>query len=404
LRELEKIISEIRRLRTQGMRCVLATVVDVAGSAYRLPGARMLVTEAEWLAGSISGGCLESDVVTRAREVIASNQATVVTYDTTGDDDIVFGVGLGCRGVIRVLLEPVAMVPGSADFVSFAERCLQRQQAGIVATVVDAGTGAVRTGSRLLSVAGGTVASDIENTEIKNAIEKHLLEIQGTTESGLKVLNLREASVEVFFEAIQQPTPLIVFGAGHDAMPLVRLGKELGWHVTVVDHRPAYTTAKRFPETDAVVISGRDQIPEQIKFTADTLAVIMTHNYLRDLSLVKALLQSPARYVGLLGPKKRTNELLTEAKQQGFEATTEQLQRFYAPVGLDIGSENPEEVALSIVAEMRAVIANRAPGHLRNRSGAIHSDRVVDAQAESFSKSGRAGDANSRIPSCPTTA
>jgi len=404
LRELEKIINEVRHLREQGKRCVLATVVDVAGSAYRLPGARMLVTEAEWLAGSISGGCLESDVVTRARDVIISNQATVVTYDTTDDDDIVFGVGLGCRGVIRVLLEPVTAIPDAADFVSFAEKCLHQQQAGIVATVVDAGEGAVRIGSRLLSVAGSTVASDIENAEVKAALEKHLSEIQGPMGSGLKVLNLRDASVEVFLETIQQPTPLIVFGAGHDAMPLVRLGKELGWHVTVVDHRPAYATAKRFPEADAVVISGRDQIPDQIKFTADTLAVIMTHNYLRDLSLVKALLQSPARYVGLLGPKKRANELLTEAKQQGFEPTSEQLQRFYAPVGLDIGSENPEEVALSIVAEMRSVIANRAPGHLRDRGGSIHGLRTAGAEAESLSTSSRADDASSRIPSCPTTA
>ena len=136
MRELENIVKEIRRLRACGTPSVLATVVDVAGSAYRLPGARMLVTDTEWITGSVSGGCLESDVVARAPDVIGNDAATVVTYDTTSDDDIVFGVGLGCRGVIRVLLEPVAAAPGPADFMNFAENCLNQQQTGFAATLI----------------------------------------------------------------------------------------------------------------------------------------------------------------------------------------------------------------------------------------------------------------------------
>lgn len=402
MRELEKIIIEIKRLRADSIHGVLATVVDVAGSAYRLPGAHMLVTEAEWLAGSISGGCLESDVVARAREVINTGRATVVTYDTTGDDDIVFGVGLGCRGVIRVLLEPLPAAPDATDFADFAERCLQHQQAGVVATVVDAGRSAVRVGARLLAAGGDVKAADIGDADVEAAIRQFVQDTPAV-QSGLQVLRAGDATVEVFFEVIRQPTPLIVFGAGHDAMPLVRFAKELGWHVTVVDHRPAYATAKRFPEADQIVVSAREQFSEQLKLTADTLAVIMTHNYLRDLDLVKTLLQSPVRYIGLLGPKKRMGELLAEAGQQGFEATAEQLQRFYAPVGLDIGSENPEEVALSIVAEMRAVIAGRAAGHLRNRSGSIHGLRALGEQGGSLSPDAPDG-SDSRIASCPATA
>jgi xanthine dehydrogenase accessory factor len=401
MRELEKIIAQIRVLRERATRCVLATVVDVAGSAYRMPGARMLVTESEWLAGSISGGCLESDIVARAPAVIASNESIVVTYDTTSDDDIVFGVGLGCKGVIRVLLEPVTAAQTRADFAGFAEKCLSRQQVGIVAMIIDAGGSTTRMGARQVSMADGEMESDIADAELKAAIEQSMAEFRNNLQPGLRVFATSSGTVEVFFDVILQPTPLIVFGAGHDAMPLARLAKELGWHVTVVDHRPAYATERRFPEADKVIVSGGDQLPTQVNLTADTISIVMTHNYLRDLALIKELLQSPVRYVGLLGPKRRMKELLQEAKTQGFQATPAQLQRLHAPAGLDIAAENPEEVALSIVAEMRAVIGNRVPMHLRDKRGNIHAkSSVASAMRVRKGKNGSADKVS--VPSAAT--
>ncbi|HSQ06018.1 MAG TPA: XdhC family protein [Burkholderiales bacterium] len=377
MRELEVIANEIERLRARGQPAVLATVVGVKGSAYRLPGARMLVTEKEWVAGSISGGCLEGDVVLRSSDVISKKEAAVVTYDTTSDEDILFGIGLGCRGVITVLIEPVPVHPRSPDLMEFIKSSLDRRQTGVVATVVRVEGGlAAKPGSRLTMRANGERATDIGDTALISAITAHI-ERNPSAENALTPFAVPNGTAEVFIESIRLPRPLIVFGAGHDAMPIVRLAKEIGWRVTVVDHRPAYATTARFPLADEVLLSTREGLPPQMSFDSDTLALIMTHNYLRDLNLLKILLPSPVCYIGLLGPQKRADELLAELKKQGIEVTADALGRLYAPVGLDIGSEGPEGVALSIIAEMQAVIANHAGGHLRERRAPIHSPEAA---------------------------
>lgn len=373
MKELELIAAEVDKLRSTGKSAVLATVVSVEGSAYRLPGARMLITDAGWVAGSVSGGCLEGDVVLRGREVLAKNAAVVVTYDTTGDEDIVFGVGLGCRGIIRVLIEPVTPTRADPDLPDFIKSCLECRQTGVVATVIRVeGEIAARLGSRLVQCAGGESRTDMTDDGLKSAIEGHIERTRACGMPASTTFDLPEGRAEVFVEIILPPLPLVVFGAGHDAIPVVRLAKELGWHVTVVDHRAAYVTAIRFPLADDVIVSSPDEIPARVSLDSDTLALVMTHNYLRDLKLLKALLPSPVRYLGLLGPKRRAEQLLADLEQQGIPVTPEQRQRFYAPVGLDLGAEGPEGVALAIVAEMQAIIANRAPSHLRTRKSSIH--------------------------------
>jgi xanthine/CO dehydrogenase XdhC/CoxF family maturation factor len=188
----------------------------------------------------------------------------------------------------------------------------------------------------------------------------------------MKLYQLPKGEVEVLIEAIQPPVPLAIFGAGHDAMPLVHFAKELGWHVTVVDSRQSYATTDRFPLADAVVFSRTESIHSHITVDHHTVAVVMTHNYLQDRELLKTLLQSPLRYLGILGPKSRTERLLQELREQGVAPTEKHLLRLYSPVGIDIGADTPEEIALSIVAEIQAVLANRAGGLLRNRQGPIH--------------------------------
>ncbi|MGZ5233213.1 MAG: XdhC family protein, partial [Burkholderiales bacterium] len=188
---------------------------------------------------------------------------------------------------------------------------------------------------------------------------------------------LGHGSVEVFLERIEPPTPLVVFGAGHDAIPVVRLAKELGWHVTLVDHRPAYATATRFPVADQIVLSTLADVGSKVMLTEATLALLMTHNYLRDLELLEMLLPSSVRYLGLLGPRRRTDQLLADLQQKGIEPTSDQLGRFYAPVGLDIGSEGPLEVALSVLSEMQAVMTRHPGSHLRDRQRPIHHDNLA---------------------------
>ncbi|MGZ5141369.1 MAG: XdhC family protein [Burkholderiales bacterium] len=375
MKELENIVAEADRALASGQSVALATVVDVEGSAYRLPGARMLIADGKWIAGSISGGCLEDDVVMRGGEAIVKGEALVTTYDTTSDDDIVFGVGLGCKGVITILIEPIRWKNGGVDFLEFAKSCLEERTAGAVATVVRVhGRADAKPGSRLL-LRQEQSRSDITNLELKSKIEDT---IAHTSEAAkLITLMLGHGSVEVFLERIEPPTPLVVFGAGHDAIPVVRLAKELGWHVTLVDHRPAYATATRFPVADQIVLSTPADVGSKVMLTEATLALLMTHNYLRDLELLEMLLPSSVRYLGLLGPRRRTDQLLADLQQKGIEPTSDQLGRFYAPVGLDIGSEGPLEVALSVLSEMQAVMTRHPGSHLRDRQRPIHHDNLA---------------------------
>jgi xanthine dehydrogenase accessory factor len=184
---------------------------------------------------------------------------------------------------------------------------------------------------------------------------------------------------ELFVEYLAPPMPLVVFGAGSDAAPLVRFAKELGWRVTLVDHRPGMAARPQFVSADEVVVARPESVAERVPIDARTAAVVMTHNYSHDLSLLELLLRSEARYVGVLGPRARTDRLLGELAESGTVFDRQELERLYAPVGIDIGAESPEEIALSIVAEIRAVSSGRRGGMLRDRAGAIHDGRESNA-------------------------
>jgi xanthine/CO dehydrogenase XdhC/CoxF family maturation factor len=373
MKELELIGREVQKLRAEGRSAVLATVVDIRGSSYRLPGARMLISGAQWIAGSVSGGCLESDVVLRAREVLEHDRASVVTYDTTSDEDILFGVGLGCRGVIDVLIEPLTPHPENPDLISFMRRCLESRERGLVATVIRAsGHTAAKTGERVVRDASGGTVSNLTDDGLRADIENRLAGMGPEAGSHMARIEREGAEADVFIEVIEPPLPFVIFGGGHDALPMARLAKDLGWHVSVVDHRPAYATRARFPLADEVLVASPGEAAQRLQLDARTVALIMTHNYLRDLEVLKILLPSPIRYIGLLGPRRRAGELLAELDKQSLSPTPEQRQRLYAPVGLDLGGEGPEGVALSVLAEIQAVVAGRAPGHLRERKGSIH--------------------------------
>jgi xanthine/CO dehydrogenase XdhC/CoxF family maturation factor len=218
----------------------------------------------------------------------------------------------------------------------------------------------------------GTLQSNVADRELDAEIRTTLREHEQGT-SLLRVIHEERAAL-IFVERVDPPTPLVIFGAGHDAMPVARLAKELGWHVTLVDHRPAYASPERFPEADRIVQGSSREAATQLTLESETLALVMTHNYLRDLELLQLLLPSPVRYLGLLGPRRRTDQLLGDLKEKGIVPAHEQLNRLYAPVGLDIGSEGPAEVAMSILAEMQAVMTRHRGGHLRERKQPIHQD------------------------------
>jgi xanthine/CO dehydrogenase XdhC/CoxF family maturation factor len=415
MKELRDIVAAFEQVKTGGKTAAIATLVKASGSTYRRPGARMLMTSDGQMVGSLSGGCLEGDVFEQAQAVIASGKPIVVQYDTMSDEDIIWGLGLGCNGVVQILIErveahsPLTQIlhhPPSPPYqggnksqklaspepkeglrgvnndsgarfgfnhLEFLSECLHQRQAGVLATVFHVeGEVKAQVGTRLMVYPDGTIKSNIEDADLVDKIRDDAWKALNDNRSTVKAYPLAAGKAEVFIEVIQPPVPLMIFGAGHDAVPLVRLAQELGWYVTVVDNRQADSTQERFPSADEVILCRPEGISEAVVLDNRTIAVVMTHNYLHDLELLKTLLPSPVRYLGILGPKSRTEKLFQELQEQGITPTETQLQRLYSPVGLNIGADTPEEIALSIVAEIQAVLANHSGGSLRNKLGPIH--------------------------------
>ena len=370
MKEFIAILAELEKSNREGKTTVLTTVIAAQGSTYRRAGARMLLTSDGCSVGTISGGCLEADVAMRSQKVMASKQPIVVTYDTTSDEDIVWGLGLGCNGLVRVLIEPIT--PQQTDYVEFLSRCYGDRQLGVVATLVsNAGPVQEQVGTRLMLQQNGNLISHFSPSVAASIVEHARAALQSKT-STLKSYQLPIGKVEVFIEVIQPPLSLVIFGAGHDALPVARFAKELGWNVTVVDTRQSTATQNRFAEADTIVLSHPENITDHISVSDRTAAVVMTHNYLHDLTLLKTLLPSQVCYLGILGPKSRTERLLEELHQIEINPTLDQMHRLYAPIGLDIGADTPEAIALSIIAGIQAVITDRPGNQLRERKGAIH--------------------------------
>lgn len=397
MHELTSIIKSWKEATAAGAQVVLATVVRTRGSVYRRAGARMLIRldeQGECTAtGAISGGCLERDVCERAVRVAATGEAVVVTYDTAAAEDIVWGLGLGCDGVVEVLLESLNDEAGT-EMMLFLAACLGRRERGSMATIFRTNFGSTpdtsaRVGARLMLGADGTLAGHMVCRALADELHAAAAAMTMTADTGSGVSQTKSyetqyGRVEVFIESVEPPVSLVIFGAGADAVPLTRLAHETGMHVTLVDHRAAYATAGRFSVVDRIIISRPETIANEVTLDARTIAVVMTHSYEHDRELLKTLIAGRARYIGMLGPKRRTERMLIELlSDAAFELADDDLARLHAPVGLDIGAETPAEIAVSIIAEVRAVLAGRAGGPLKERHAPIHEpagERAADAR------------------------
>ncbi|WP_017317625.1 XdhC family protein [Mastigocladopsis repens] len=374
MKELQNIITVFKQYKRSGQRTALATVVKTSGSVYRRPGARMLLTDDGQMIGAISGGCLESDVFERAQRVMFySGKPIVVQYDTTSSDDIVWGFGLGCNGVVSVLIESLSDASASSQ-VEFIADCFDQHQLGVIATIFHVqGETQAKVASRLFLKQDGTVVHDIEECQFAQKVLEDARRVLQNGHSCIESYLLANGVAEVLLEVIQPPVPLLIFGAGHDAIPLVHFAKQLGWHITVIDDRPGYTTRDRFPLADKIIFCNPEDLEAHLILNPRMVAVVMTHKYVHDLALLRTLLPSPVRYIGMLGPKTRRERLLQDLQASGFMPALDQLRRLYGPVGLDIGANTPEEIALSILSEIQAVVANRCGSSLRERTEPIHS-------------------------------
>jgi xanthine dehydrogenase accessory factor len=367
--ELQRLFLAYDQHRAAQRLCALATVVEVLGSAYRRPGARMLVTEDGELTGAISGGCLEGDARQRARRAIFQGEPALVTYDTRDEDDPRHGLGPGCQGVVRILLEPLDFA-NPDNPLELLRGFAQHPTPAVLATVFETDASGLKAavGQRILlsetGVVRGTPLLAAPLAEAAHATLAH-------GQPQILTLATDAGPVRASLEVLTPPLRLVVYGAGNDAQPLVHLAASLGWHITVVDGRPNLATTTRFPEAAEVRIVP---VRELETATPDPLAyhVLLSHNYAYDLAALQTLLASPAPYIGLLGPRLKAQRLLDELDTFPIEQVQLLRERLHSPIGLDLGSETPEEIALCIVAEIQAQHSQRQARPLRERAGTVH--------------------------------
>ncbi|OUL34863.1 xanthine dehydrogenase [Nostoc sp. T09] len=377
MKEITTILQAFAEIQHDAESSFLATVVNVKGSTYRRPGARMLMTQTGSMIGMISGGCLENDVFEHTRVSMPDGRPILITYDSTADEDIVWGFGLGCNGVVQILIERLDKGDLFNPLV-FIQECFDQQQLGAIATVFGVeGVIDVNVGERLILKPDNHITTNISEYSLKSALIQDAQVALQNQNSAINKYQLSLGSVDVFIEVIQPPVHLIIFGAGQDALPTVQFAKALGWQVTIVDCRANEATKERFTIADEVLLSRREILHKQISVNEQTIAVVMTHNYLDDLEIIKMLLPSSAKYLGILGPKRRTEKLLQDLNTAGVEYTPEQLEKLHSPIGLDIGADTPEAIALSMISEIQAVLTNRSSGFLKNRILPIHQQNEI---------------------------
>jgi xanthine/CO dehydrogenase XdhC/CoxF family maturation factor len=331
--ETRQVLDRLAELQRDGLRAALATVVRVRGSAYRHEGAKMIVAEDGTSVGNVSGGCLESDVREVARIVIETGAIERREYCASSDEVSAWDLGVGCEGMVEVFVQGTGnRGQGTADW-DLVRQSLARHVPFAMCT--DLATGKM---------------------QVREVIDGEA--------SGIRAINGREVFVDVF----APPPQLVIVSAGDDARHLARFAAEVGFRVIVVDRRAGLLTHERFPWDVELVESDADDLLNRISIAGETYAVTMTHSYADDREYARALLGSPVRYVGMLGPRQRTERIIRDLSVT--DSVDES--RVYGPVGLDIGTDGAEQVALSVIGEILAVRSGRRPASLRERLHPIH--------------------------------
>jgi len=379
--ELEQIREIWREASVRGESGILASVVRIHGSAYRRPGARLLLTSGGRRSGAVSGGCLEADLVKKAWWLTEGGKMALRRYDTTSEGEITQEFGLGCNGVIYVLLERLEQT--AIPILDAVEEVRSTRRPAALATVIGGNDQShPRLGERWLRRANGETLTNITSSQLVSMIER---EAQLALEQHSARIFSCEASgetLDVFVEPVLPSLRLLIFGAGDDAVPMAKLAKFLGYEVIVLDGRSHLARAGRFA-ADRVMVNSESDPFAGIAPDQWTAAVLMSHSYAQDLAALRALASHSLPYLGLLGPRKRTESLLSDA---GLEPE-QVLAPMHSPMGLDTGADGAEQIALSVIAEIQAVINQRAGGRLREKAGPLHPRSVDDAEREFFNRS-----------------
>ena len=365
MKELSDIVQAYSSVGEFGPTAVLATLVKTEGLCYRSPGARMLLIEGGHQAGLLSGRNIEKALHERARKVSASGHPETCSYQTE-EGETEGGAAEAAYGVGIVLLEPLS---GQLDElpIRVLRECLQERRHFRMGTVFSAPTdAAAHPGSRIVfSQDGSRTAMDL-GEELALRLEKDLLSLPLDALPRPLTYDSPEGPVEVLLEVLLPPPAIAIFGGGLDSCPLVKMSKELGWRASVIDPDPACANKGRFFLADEVVVAHPDQIGDRVSLDERTVAVLATHNFQHDLELLERLLATQAPYVGVVGPRGRAKKLLAALAEKNPTLARQAATRVFAPAGLDIGAQTPQEIALAILAEVRTQLSGSEGGPLRN--------------------------------------
>ncbi len=348
---LGPLLPLFERERSAGRPLVLGVLVHTSGSTYQKPGALILIAANGEYAGLISGGCLEADLNEHARRVLADGQARSVRYDLRGPQELLWGLGLGCEGTMRIVLLRVGPENDwqPLRYLAAAQRAHQPAAVGIVC---DSSRRDVPVGTLVLPQSAATAAS-LAPARLEAAFAR----AQAEADSLWYASAARE--VELFILPLELPPRILLLGAGPDAVPVVDLALRLNWKVTLVDHRTAYASRAHFPCAEQLLQVHPQELAAALDLSAFDAAVIMSHHLPSDLAYLRCLAPTPIPYVGLLGPAARRDRLLGDlgAEAAGLRG------RLHAPIGLPLGGRTPEAIALAIVAQLQAVLhAGTTPG------------------------------------------
>ena len=329
---------------------VLATVYETEGSTYSKAGAQMLITGDGRFHGMLSGGCLEGDLAERARNVLETGASQAVTYDLGLNDEELWGLGVGCDGLMRIFLQPLSPDQTYEPFGTMA-RALAGDTVQVAATVIESSVDEIPPGTTMVTVDGELAWNGVEGeatNDLAGVIGKTLL----GNRSSMQDVELEAGNVRALFAILAPPPAILVLGAGLDAGPVVRFAAELGWRVTVQDHRPAYIESGDFRLAEHVMCVPVDELSESVDLDRYRAAIVMSHHLVSDRSYLAQLAKSRAAYIGLLGPQDRRRRLIDELGDIGRKLAG----RVHGPAGIDIGGRGPASIALSIIAEMHQAL------------------------------------------------
>ncbi|RZJ73035.1 XdhC family protein [Flavobacterium sp.] len=368
MKETRDILFAYEQAAKLGLKTALATVVKVDGSSYRQPGARMLVTEEGTLTGAISGGCLEGDALRKALVCMNNNHNKLVTYDTSRDEDVEFGVQLGCNGIIHILFESIDETDQENPIAILRKSVGERRESAVV-TLFSETDKSSQIGTVFMAFADGTRFGQNLPSDLPAAVSA--------------VFGSRKTSVITFENGNSalicynpRSVNLVIAGAGNDVIPVVKAANLIGWETTVADGRATHAKARRFPEAGCVWIGNPKSVVENIAIDDQTYFVLMAHNYQYELELLKLLLDyDEIPYIGILGPRTKFEKLMADLSDARIFVSEEKRRMLFGPIGLDIGAETSEEIAISIVSEIKAVISRRNGGSLKFRNEKIHSEK-----------------------------